>query len=78
MNTCLIINFQEWMGFQVYKYEGCSHHNIDNKIVDASAFILVESGFQESWMEWLILGLESSRLIYTKKIIILIWSIFKF
>jgi hypothetical protein len=67
MNTFLIINFQEWMGFQVYKYEGCSHHNIDNKIVDASAFILVESGFQESWMEWLILGLKSSRLIYTKK-----------
>jgi hypothetical protein len=77
MNAFLIINFQEWMGFQVYKYEGCSHHNIDNElIVDASAFILMESGFQESWMKWLILDLESSRLIYTKKIIILIWSIF--
>jgi len=36
------------MEFQVYKYEACLHHNTDNEIVDASAFILMESGFQES------------------------------
>jgi hypothetical protein len=39
------------MKFKVYNYEGCSHHNINNEIIDGSALVLVELGFQKSWME---------------------------
>jgi hypothetical protein len=29
------------MEFQIYKYGGCSHDNINDKIVDSSVFVLV-------------------------------------
>ena len=51
MDNFLIINFNERMKFKVYNYEGCSHHNINNEIIDGSALVLVELGFQKSWME---------------------------
>jgi hypothetical protein len=45
MNNFLIINFNEWIEFQVYKCGGCSHDNIHNEIIDGSAFVLVNSCF---------------------------------
>ena len=47
IDNFLIINFNECMKFQVYKYWGCSYNNIDNEIIDESAFVLVELGFQK-------------------------------
>jgi hypothetical protein len=51
MNNFWIINFDEQIKFQVYKCGGCLHDNIGDEIIDGSAFVLVESGFQKSWME---------------------------
>jgi hypothetical protein len=51
MDNVLIINFNEWMRFQVYKCGGCLHDNIDDKIIDGSAIVSVELSFQKSWME---------------------------
>ena len=51
MDNFLIINFNEQNEFKIYKYGGCSHDNIDDEIIDESAFVLVESRFQKSWME---------------------------
>jgi hypothetical protein len=45
MDNFLIINFNEQIEFQVYKFGGCSHDNIGNEIVVGSAFISVESCF---------------------------------
>jgi hypothetical protein len=39
------------MEFQVYKYRGCSHDNIGDKIIDGSVFVSVKLGFQKSWIE---------------------------
>jgi hypothetical protein len=33
------------MEFQVYKYRGCSHDNIGDKIIDGSAFCFSEDRF---------------------------------
>jgi hypothetical protein len=37
MDNFWIINFNELIEFQVYKYVGCSHDNNDNEIIDESA-----------------------------------------
>jgi hypothetical protein len=36
------------MKFQVYKYRGYSYDNIYDEMIDESAFVLVELGFQKS------------------------------
>jgi hypothetical protein len=39
MNNFEIINFNERMEFQVYKFGGCSHDNIDDEIIDGSVIL---------------------------------------
>jgi hypothetical protein len=41
-------NFNEQIEFKVFKYGGYSHDNIGDEIIDGSAFVLVELGFQKS------------------------------
>jgi hypothetical protein len=48
MDNFLINNFNEQIEFKVFKYKGCSYDNIGDEIIDESAFVLVESGFQKS------------------------------
>ena len=52
------INFNKWIKFQVYKYEGNSYDNIDDEIIDKSFFVSTESSLQNSWMKaydwWLV------------------------
>jgi len=36
------------MKFKVYRYGGFSHNNINEKIMNESAFVSVESGFHKS------------------------------
>ena len=47
MDNFLIINFIERIKSQVYKCGGCSHNNIDDEIINKSAFVSVESCFQK-------------------------------
>ena len=42
MDKVWIINFNEKI--EIYKYWGCLYDNIDNEIVDGSAFVSMESG----------------------------------
>jgi len=51
MDNFLIINFNERMEFQVYKYKSYSYDNIYDEMIDESVFVSVELGFQKSWME---------------------------
>jgi len=51
MDNFWINNFNEQIEFKVFKYGGYSHDNIGDEIIDGSAFVLVELGFQKSWME---------------------------
>jgi len=51
MDNFWILNFNEWMKFQVYKYRGYSYDNIYDEMIDESAFVLVELGFQKPWMK---------------------------
>jgi hypothetical protein len=39
MDNFWIINFNELMKFQVYKYEGCSYNNIEDEIIDESVIV---------------------------------------
>jgi hypothetical protein len=48
MDNFLIINFNERMEFQVYKYKSYSYDNIYDEMIDESAFVSVELGFQKS------------------------------
>jgi hypothetical protein len=50
MDNFSIINFNERMKFQVYNYEGCSHDNVDDEIIDRNTFVLVDLGFRNP--EW--------------------------
>jgi len=46
------------MKIQIYKCWGYLHYNINYEIVNGSSFVLMESGFQNSWIEandwWLV------------------------
>jgi hypothetical protein len=39
MDIFLLINFNERIEFQVYKYEGYLHDNIGDEIVDENVFV---------------------------------------
>jgi hypothetical protein len=39
------------MESHVYKHWGCHNHKIDDEIIDENLIVLMESGFQISWME---------------------------
>jgi hypothetical protein len=52
MDNLWIINFKEWMKFQVYRCGGCSHDNIDNEIINGRAFVSIEWGFQKNVSLW--------------------------